>query len=298
MTIISQNKRSFLTPFDFLRITRSSAISVVSTAEGPSLTFPRALEMEDMRFGELLAPHNITQIHIFLLQLLNLPNLDISLNPETRFKDYAFRLSEAFSKLDSPTIVFRSLDKAGSPRYTIHSANMLLTEANNTAFLYSGRKKILVTVPLIHSYGFVFGVVLPRFLKITATDIPPLPTLNAFPLQKGDLVVLYPQLLNSLTLIPPPDLALLCSSSPPLDQLSFKTARNLGFLSLTEVYGTAITGALGYRKSAGPYELFPHFKRSGSRGLIRIDTATQFSSSRITWRKERFFSHADEPINT
>ncbi|MDR2339971.1 MAG: hypothetical protein LBF40_07560, partial [Deltaproteobacteria bacterium] len=68
-------------------------------------------------------------------------------------------------------------------------------------------------------------------------------------------------------------------------------AKDIGFMSLIEVYGSCPTGALGYRKGAGPYELFPHFRREGAGSLLRPATGELFSSKRLVWRKERAFGH-------
>jgi hypothetical protein len=168
---------------------------------------------------------------------------------------------------------------------------MLLEEAGASAFIFSSIKRVISTVPLVNSFGFVFGVFLPRWLRLPVLEVAPSPSLAGVNFQKGDLVILFPQLLKKLTLVPPADVSLLCCSAPPLDGRLFKAARSIGFVSLTEVYGTSVTGALGYRKSGGPYELFSHFKRDGEKSVVRVGTGEKFSSKRLVWRKERTFGH-------
>jgi hypothetical protein len=258
---------------------------------GAGALFPSALEMEGLTLGDPLADRSVGPLHDFLLSLLGVAGQVATPTPRTGWRDYATALRSAFVAAPERALYFRGLEADGTPRVTAHGARALLNEARAAAFLFSGRKRVIVTVPLTHSFGFVFGLLAPRLLKIPALDANPFPRLADCPLEKGDLLVLFPQLLKKLAVVPPPDVSLLCSASPPLDDRFFQTARHVGFLSLAEVYGVSVTGALGYRKSAGPYELFPHFQRDGERGALRIDTGARLVSRRLVWRKERHFSH-------
>jgi hypothetical protein len=233
----------------------------------------------------------VPAIHRIILDLLDLPSPD-NPPPEAswRFSDYAESLAAAFAAKRPMCLAFTDRDGLGAPRRSVHTAVMLAEEADSASFLYSGRRRVLSAVPLLHSYGFVFGLLTPRRLRIPAVDVAPSPALSGHPLRKGDLAVLFPQLLKLLSAAPPPDTALISSSSPPLEGRYFKSARNIGFLSLAEIYGTALTGSLGWRKSGGPYELFGHFARKGEKGILRASTGTVFNSNRLQWRKERHFS--------
>ncbi|MDR1039155.1 MAG: hypothetical protein LBR80_03125 [Deltaproteobacteria bacterium] len=287
----ADEKKPFLSAFDFVRIARSASLAVLRSARGAAPPLPRALELEDRQLGEAGLTGYIPAIHTMLLDLLDLDRPDLTPpEPAQTFSAWAEALAKAFHAQKPPRLAFTDRDALGAPRRTVHTAAMLAEEADSASFLFSGRRRVLSAVPLVHSFGFVFGLLVPRRLRIPAADVPPSPTLSGRPLQKGDLAVLFPQLLKLLATSPPPDVALLCSSSPPLEGRYFRSARTAGYLSLAEIYGTSLTGALGWRKSGGPYELFGHFDRRGEKSILRPSTGTVLSSSRLQWRRERHFS--------
>ncbi|MDR1312871.1 MAG: hypothetical protein LBQ12_04045 [Deltaproteobacteria bacterium] len=287
----AEEKKPFLSPFDFIRIARSASLSVLRTARGAAPPLPRALELEDRTLGEAGLTGYIPAIHAALAELLDLGGGELAPpDPSSTFAAWSESLAKAFNAKKPPALAFSDRDALGAPRRTVHTAAMLAEEADSASFLFSGRRRVLSTVPLIHSFGFVFGLLIPRRLRIPSADVPPSPTLSGRPLQKGDLAVLFPQLLKLLSVAPPPDAALLCSSSPPLEGRYFRTARTAGYLSLAEIYGTSLTGALGWRKSGEPYELFGHFQRQGEKSILRPSTGAILASNRLLWRRERHFS--------
>jgi hypothetical protein len=287
----TDEKKPFLSALDFMRIARSASIAAVRSARGTSPSLPRALELEDRTLGEAGLTPFIPAVHSLLLDLLNLERDDLAApEPSDTFAAWAEGMAKAFNSKKPAALAFTDRDALGAPRRTVHTAAMLAEEADSASFLFSGRRRVLAAVPLIHSFGFVFGLLIPRRLRIPSADVPPSPSLSGRPLQKGDMAVLFPQLLKLLATAPPPDAALLCSSSPPLESRYFKTARTAGFLSLAEIYGTSLTGALGWRKSGEPYELFGHFVRHGEKAILRPSTGTVLTSSRLQWRRERHFS--------
>ncbi|MDR1082079.1 MAG: hypothetical protein LBQ79_14240 [Deltaproteobacteria bacterium] len=287
----ADEKKPFLSPLDFMRIARSASIAVMRSARGAAPSLPRALELEDRTLGEAGLTAFIPAVHSMLLDLLNLGRDDLQApEPSDSFASWAESMARAFGAKRPPSLAFTDRDALGAPRRTVHTAAMLAEEADSASFLFSGRRRVLAAVPLIHSFGFVFGLLIPRRLRIPSADVPPSPALSGRPLQKGDMAVLFPQLLKLLSIAPPPDAALLCSSSPPLETQYFRTARSAGFLSLAEIYGTSLTGALGWRKSGEPYELFGHFVRHGEKSILRPSTGTTLTSSRLQWRRERHFS--------
>ncbi|MDR3153274.1 MAG: hypothetical protein LBW85_03150 [Deltaproteobacteria bacterium] len=287
----ADEKKPFLSPFDFIRLARSASAAALKSAKGQAPHLPRALDLEDRTLGDAGLTAFIPAVHSLLLDFFDLDRDALEPpEPSWSFSRYAERLSRAFQAKKPPSLAFTDRDALGAPRRTLHTAAMLAEEADSASFLYSGRRRVLTTVPLIHSYGFMFGLLIPRRLRIPSVDVPPSPALSGHPLQKGDLAVLFPQLLRLLSAPPPPDAALLCSSSPPLAGRYFRTARSIGFLSLAEIYGTSLTGSLGWRKSGGPYELFGHFERRGEKSILRPSTGTVLASTRLQWRRERHFS--------
>jgi hypothetical protein len=283
-----ENKTIFQ-PLDFVRLVRSSARYLKGANSVPFLMDPR--DLANLSFADCSLSHLVIELNSFFSFFFSAPWLKAP-TPFLKIKDFAESLLVAYSRTN--VVNFSSLDANGKKRVTSHSYEMIMEEANGTAFLLSGVKRILSTVPLESSFGFVFSLLLPRFLGIPVIELPPSPTLSGVSLQKGDLIVLFPQLLKKLTVVPPLEVTLLSSSSPPLDGRLFKAARNIGFFQLIEVYGTSVTGALGYRKSGGPYELFSHFFREGEKAVRRVGTGEIFNSKRLEWRKERLFGHSSQ----
>jgi hypothetical protein len=284
-----QGHKGLLGPFDYLRLIRSCAHGVVKNALGQAPMFPHVLDLERYSLGDLGLTRFIPAIHNFMCDFLELGESLERPEANTKFSSYAEAIKEAFDKGPGGALVFYDKDGLGASRKSVHTMDMLQEEGKAASFLFSGRKRVLVTVPLIHSFGFIYGLLIPRLNRLPAIDISPFPDLSGYPLQKGDLVVLFPQLLKKLVLSPPPDVTLISSASPPLEEGLFKAARSIGYLSLTEIYGTSLTGSLGYRKGAGPYELFSHFTASGQK-IMRPKEGLSFTSHKLLWRKERSFS--------
>jgi hypothetical protein len=228
------------------------------------------------------------EINRFFAGLLGFPLLKPP-SPYTSVYGYAETLSTIFAR--DGRLHFRSRNSAGTTRVSVHTREMLREEAEAASLLFSGAKRVLSAVLPASSFGFVFGVLIPKLLRIPALDVAASPALSGAGLRKGDLVILFPQLLKKLTVVPPPEATLLCSATPPLDDHLFKAAVSVGFSALIEVYGTSVTGALGYRGRGGPYELFPHFRRRGEKDLERRGTGEKFRSRSLQWRGERSFGH-------
>jgi hypothetical protein len=269
----------------FARLIRSALRSFAPS--GKHFLMPAA-ELEGLTFAQAGAEGLVLELNSFFSFFFSAPWLKAP-TPLTHAKDYAERLRGAFAR--TKTVSFTSSDALGRARVSQHTSKMLREEASSLAFLYSGVKRVLSAVPAAHSFGFAFSLLAPTLLKTPVLEISASPDLSGLSLQKGDLIILFPQLLQKLAVDPPPDVTLLCSASPPLDSRLFRAAKSMGFRALIEVYGTSVTGALGFRRGEGPYELFAHFSREGERSLSRAGTGETFTSKRIVWRRGRTFGH-------
>jgi hypothetical protein len=278
--------KDIFSPFDFVRIIRSAVPSVPGWGQRPFLT--PAQELEGKSFAELGLGNLVQGLNSVFCSLLGSPWLKAP-TPLTTISDYAGQLLGTVSA--SGTLLFNSQDAFGRFRVTPHTLTMLEEEAKAASFLFMGAKRVLSAVPLVNPFGMVFGLILPRLLGVPALDVPPAPTLAGTALQKGDLIVLFPQLLARLDIDAPPELTVATSSSPPLGDGAFRSLMGSGAFSLIEIYGTNVTGALGYRKKPGPYELFPHFRREGGKTLKRLGTGDLYKSQRLVWHRERSFAH-------
>ncbi|MDR2406073.1 MAG: hypothetical protein LBE27_06850 [Deltaproteobacteria bacterium] len=280
-----ENKTIFQ-PFDFVRLIRSSVRALPGGSSVPFLM--PAMDLEKRTFADAALSSLVEEINTFFTVFLSAPWLKTP-KASTGIVDYALTLMGAFTR--AGLVNFTSTDASGYKRITPHTSAMLFEEANAAAFLYGGIKRVLSTVPTHTPFGFLFSLLLPRWLGIPVLEVPPSPALAGLTLQKNDLILLFPQLLKRLTVTAPSEVTLLSSSSPPLDPRLFKVGRNKGFKDLIEVYGTPVTGALGHRKSGGPYELFSHFNRVEERAISRPLTGEIFRSKRIVWHKGRSFGH-------
>jgi 4-coumarate--CoA ligase len=98
----------------------------------------------------------------------------------------------------SGTIAFHSGGTTGTPRPQHHATALLEQEIAVHAAIFASRRRVIVTVPVHHIYGFLFGVLLPAALGIPAIDARgSLLSGDARP-RSGDLVVSVPFLWERL----------------------------------------------------------------------------------------------------
>lgn len=170
------------------------------------------------------------------------------------------------------TFTFSTSGSTGSPSHHLHTWNALTSEvvAHCTTVLEQADhvNRVLVSVPVHHIYGFLWGVLIPRQLGISAVD---LPYGAAGPVNRTaeprDLVVTTPfgwQALSS-TRIKLPDQVVGLSSGGPTTQETWTQAGICGLRMLIEVYGASETGGLGWRTSRDmPFTLCADIARSQS----------------------------------
>lgn len=222
-------------------------------------------------------------------------------------------------------ITFFTSGSTGQPKPCLHTEDMLVQEVRAVTKMLAGRvgylRKVLVTVPLHHMYGFMFGWLMPRFLgQALATDsVPddpgprlemllPLPTVVATRLEEaseGLLLVGIPHLWQRLSGLGPglpapgPKCAggrhLLLSASAPLADDTLATLTRSG-LDCLEIYGASESGAIAWRELAGQaFCLLPHWRRgkdeSGLDCLCRDlpdgDQQVLANLDRLEWADDR-----------
>jgi 4-coumarate--CoA ligase (photoactive yellow protein activation family) len=160
------------------------------------------------------------------------------------------------------------------------------------AALFQDRARVVAVVPLLHSYGLVFGLLVPKILNVPALDLPPLPTAAAW--RGGDLLVAFPMFVERLGQGPPPpkDVLLLSATAPCPDRL-FQETRAWGFAGLCEIYGASETGQVGFRRDPGPFSLWSYWRRAGHSRLARSlpsgGEALYDLPDRLDWRGPRLF---------
>lgn len=166
---------------------------------------------------------------------------------------------EAFKK--NKQINFFTSGSTGTPKSCIHPQEVIKEETDGVAFLFNNIKRIVSTAPSHHSYGFIFGLQLPKLLNLDVISKAPLPFLewNEI-LREGDLLVTFPLFLKLLVDIDfkfPKGVTVLTSTSSCPDSI-FDEIYKRGASQIIEIYGSSETGAIGFREAAGaPFFLLP-----------------------------------------
>ncbi len=73
-------------------------------------------------------------------------------------------------EVSAEEVVFSSGGTVATPRQHPHSCAALFQEAQELATHLSTAKRVIVTVPVHHIYGFIFGVLVPHVLSVPVVD--------------------------------------------------------------------------------------------------------------------------------
>lgn len=170
----------------------------------------------------------------------------------------------------SLNISFKSSGSVGFKKYHTHSLAQLEQEAEFLSQLLKGRKRIVRAVPSHHIYGFIFTVLLPRYLddSVEVIDVRGL-SFNAIQavLQPGDLMIAYPefwQYCDESNISFPSDIVGINSSGPCPAQIGVNLLeKNLS--SFYEIYGATETAGIGWKiYPSAAYTLFPFWQKTES----------------------------------
>lgn len=170
---------------------------------------------------------------------------------------------EDFWNASKQEICFSTSGSTGMPEYCKHSRASVFEEASAAAPYLAGAARLFSVMPAHHSYGFVFSLLLPRFLRVPAYFLPPVPTQSLFDLLRpGDIVVAFPLFLGALLQSRndlPEGLLFMCSTAPCPEETRTRLRKQAFCL---EIYGSSETGAVGQRSGEGAYELLPFWSRA------------------------------------
>ncbi|MDR0823104.1 MAG: AMP-binding protein [Endomicrobium sp.] len=202
------------------------------------------------------------------------------------------------SLIKNQKMQFQTSGSTGKPKINIHTKDMIIEEVKGAAHLFDGVERIVSVVPAHHSFGFIFGLMTPKELGVSVQYLAPLPLLKWDEILKPDsLLICFPLFLKTLMDLDfkfPPKIQILTSTAPCPDALIEKIYQN-GAFSLTEIYGSSESGAIGFRKKAGsPFSLLPFWKYKNENGkdmiyrkntplvveipdIIKIDSSLSFS---------------------
>ena len=170
----------------------------------------------------------------------------------------------------SEQISFKSSGSVDLKKYHTHTLAQLEEEAEFLGQLLKGRKRIVRAVPSHHIYGFIFTVLLPRYLggSVEVIDMRGL-SFNAIQalLQPGDLMIAYPefwQFCDESNINFPSDIVGINSSGPCPVQVGV-TLLEKSLSSFYEIYGASETAGVGWKSHPlSAYTLFPFWQKTES----------------------------------
>jgi 4-coumarate--CoA ligase (photoactive yellow protein activation family) len=178
----------------------------------------------------------------------------------------------------SERISFKTSGSTGLKKYCTHQMKKLDEEAELLSRLLTGRQRILCAVPSHHIYGFIFSILLPRYLSqsIDIIDIRAMsPNALISVVKPKDLVLGFPEFWQYLaeSNVTFPEDVIGVNSSGPSPELVGTTLLDQGLSTFFEVYGTSETAGIGWREHpSAPYTLFPFWvAQSTNDKLNRID---------------------------
>lgn len=190
-----------------------------------------------------------------------------------RMVDYCYA-----SFLKNGQLVFssRSLPgKAAEPR--VLTTEMMWKESREIAALFPETKRIISLVPANNWYGFLFAAELPHILQVPLLHLADQPAQEwTTALQAGDLVVATPlfwkhwlrcgnQFASGVDVV---------TAAAPCSEELMSQLTAVGAASITDIYGSSSTGALGFRREgATSFTAFSFWNFSLSQGGLRLKHA-------------------------
>ena len=201
----------------------------------------------------------------------------------------------------SAQISFKSSGSVGLKKYHTHSLALLKQEAEFLGQLFKGRKRIVRAVPSHHIYGFIFTVLLPRYLG-DSTEVIDMHGLSFNKiqtlLQPGDLMIAYPefwQFCDESNMHFASDIIGINSSGPCPAQVGVNLL-DKGLSGFYEIYGASETAGIGWKNHPlSSYALFPFWHKTESateinRKLVDGDFKTYPLQDHLEWISPTQFS--------
>jgi len=176
-------------------------------------------------------------------------------------------------------LTFRTSGTQGETKACTHLTEWLQQEiSTGLAPLFADRQRIVSFVPSHHIYGFLFTVLLPKYLQIPWIDARTFSIGQlATTLRSGDLLISFPlnwaYLAESLPTLPTNLIGV--TSTAPCKATLIHQLQQQGLQQMVEVYGSSETAGIGYRTDPSrPYTVFAYWQRAaladGEYGLRRL----------------------------
>lgn len=174
----------------------------------------------------------------------------------------------------SRSITFTTSGTSGAPTHCTHRWASIAQELDAQAALFAGRQRVVGLVGPRHIYGFLFGVLLPRWLGVPFVDgRGTAPAGLGSVSRPGDLLVGFPMRWD---LAAPaarwPDDVTGVTSTGPIAAATIAALRQHGLGRMVEVYGSSETGGVAWRDNpADPLRPYPHWSLNDDGTLARAD---------------------------
>ncbi len=195
-------------------------------------------------------------------------------------------------------ISFTSSGTGGDPKICTHEQILLEQEIAEHAKRFQHSLRIVSTVPSHHIYGYLFSILLPRYMNLSVLD-PNLhtPMFLEKILMPRDLIVSFPTYWKYLdaTILKFPENTEGISSTEPSDPSIIQALLNKGLNRMSEIYGSSETGGIGFRNCyEHPYCLLSFWHKDSDTGIRRTLPYNGFSEAiqmpdKIRWNDDRCF---------
>lgn len=192
-----------------------------------------------------------------------------------------------------------TFSSSGSVDLVEHYEHTLLFFTQEVSFLIqmlSDSKRIISFVPCHHFYGFLFTIILPKFLDIAVIESS-IKQLASIKFQTSDLIIGTPTIWKAicLTFFSFPKQTHGISAIAPCRPEIISTLQTLELQYFTDFYISTKTGCVGYRDHFNdPYRLFPYWQHDPqSNYLLRYcQNGTILSyrlSNQLIWEDNQHF---------
>ena len=174
----------------------------------------------------------------------------------------------------SRSITFTTSGTSGAPAHCTHHWASITQELDAQTALFADRQRVVGLVGPRHIYGFLFCVLLPRWLGVPFVDgRGAAPAGLASVSRPGDLLVGFPM---RWELAAPsgqwPEGVTGVTSTGPIAAATIATLRQRGLNRMVEVYGSSETGGVAWRDNpADPLRPYPHWSLNHDCMLERSD---------------------------
>ena len=174
----------------------------------------------------------------------------------------------------SHSITFTTSGTSGAPAHCTHRWETITQELDAQAALFADRQRVVGLVGPRHIYGFLFCVLLPRWLGVPFTDgRGAAPAGLASVSRPGDLLVGFPMRWElAAPLCQWPEDVTGVTSTGPIAAATITALRQRGLARMVEVYGSSETGGVAWRDNpADPLQPYAHWSLNHDSTLARAD---------------------------